>query len=214
MNARFLRSSDAPDTILFRIGPVDGRIPALEDGLSWPELLTQYDITGISFEYTVLSKSPRPRAYTLLPISESSTAHTFGESIAVPHSDAKAIWVQIDARHSLAGAVKDALYRAPRLYVRVQMKDERWMSYRLPLGMARSGFLLSPRIDDHRNFMSFALPDWKASMQSRQVKRIMLVAGDEPNDGIYFDKNISVRFFELDFPRQAADKPIAILGQD
>ena len=46
LNAACLRSSQAASNILFGVEPIDGRFPSLEDGHSWPELLTRYDIKG------------------------------------------------------------------------------------------------------------------------------------------------------------------------
>ena len=44
LNAAYLRSSHAPDNVFFECAPIDDHYPSLDDGLSWPVLLTRYDI--------------------------------------------------------------------------------------------------------------------------------------------------------------------------
>src|ERR1035441_1393707 len=40
LNAAFLRSACAPANVVFQIAPIDDHFPSLDDGRSWPELLT------------------------------------------------------------------------------------------------------------------------------------------------------------------------------
>ena len=48
LDAAFLLSPAAPQSILFDIQAVDNNYPSILDGLSWPNLLTQYDIVDTS----------------------------------------------------------------------------------------------------------------------------------------------------------------------
>ena len=56
MNAAHLRSDRAADHILFDLWTIDGRFPSQDDSLSWPELLTRYDITGAADRYILMKK--------------------------------------------------------------------------------------------------------------------------------------------------------------
>ena len=87
MNADYLRSPRAPDNILFDIQPLSwwsvwhdrGRFPTLDDGLSWPELLTRYDIAAASPQggkcsYLWLKRCREPRQYALVPLQQRTIA--------------------------------------------------------------------------------------------------------------------------------------------
>ncbi len=41
-----LEGPNAPQHVFFRVQPIDGRLPALEDAGSWPVLLSRYEIVG------------------------------------------------------------------------------------------------------------------------------------------------------------------------
>src|SRR6266478_276982 len=65
LNAAHLRSDRAADHILFDVWTIDGRYAAQDDSLSWPELLTRYDITGAADRYLLMKKSVTHRQYEL-----------------------------------------------------------------------------------------------------------------------------------------------------
>ena len=79
MNAAHLRSDRAADHILFDVWTIDGRFPTQDDSLSWPELLTRYDIKRVAGRYILMKKSVTPRHYELTPITE--TVAKFDEGI-------------------------------------------------------------------------------------------------------------------------------------
>ena len=57
-NKHHLLSLDRPDTVLFRIEPIDNRIPSLEDGSSWSALINQYQPEGFAHDFLVLHPKP------------------------------------------------------------------------------------------------------------------------------------------------------------
>ena len=68
LNAEHLKE-DAAETILLDLQPIDRRLASFEDGLSWLEILTRYDLANIEGRYLVLQRSSRPRQYQLEPIT-------------------------------------------------------------------------------------------------------------------------------------------------
>ena len=75
INAAHLRTKDAADSILFDINPIDKRLSSMEDGLSWPEILTRYDIKNFEKRYLLLEKRAEPRSYQLQP-QETEAKHS------------------------------------------------------------------------------------------------------------------------------------------
>jgi len=57
MNAAHLRSDRAADHFFFGVGTIDDRCAPQDDSLSWPELLTRYDITGMAGQYILMKIS-------------------------------------------------------------------------------------------------------------------------------------------------------------
>src|SRR5262249_37075281 len=57
INANHLSSSSAPLHVFFDVSPIDGRLAALEDGKSWPLLLSRYHIVGRSGHYLMLDRN-------------------------------------------------------------------------------------------------------------------------------------------------------------
>ena len=157
INAAHLRSDRAADHVLFDVWTIDGRFAAQDDSLSWRELLTRYDITGVAGRYILMAKSLTPRQYQLTPISD--TMAGFDQAIEVPSMIGGPIWVTIDIRPSFWGNVMAMLYRPPR--VSLTLFHSQWASTWRPavtcgssrwfLAFARrrgSPVLFSPGIDE------------------------------------------------------------------
>ena len=90
LNAGHLRSDHAPENILFDIDPMDAKFPSLEDGLSWPELLTRYDISDTTGAFLLLKRAATPRQHRLTPLDE-ATIH-FGQTFALPAMTNAPLW--------------------------------------------------------------------------------------------------------------------------
>ena len=124
INAAHLWTAGAASNILFAVQPLDGRFPSLDDGLSWPELLTLYDLKGRSDDggrFLVLSRAAVPREYRLIPLR--NTAARFGEPVILPGATDGPVWVEIEIKKSLLGTVVSALYKPPVLMLTVSLPD-------------------------------------------------------------------------------------------
>ncbi len=123
MNAAHLRAASAARNILFAIQPIDGRFPALDDGLSWPELLTRYDFRGTagqSGKFLLLTRAAAPRKFQLTPLQEVTAS--FGEPVKSPDATAGAVWVEIEIKKTFAGSVAATFYKPPVLRLTVALK--------------------------------------------------------------------------------------------
>src|SRR5207244_2766799 len=129
LNAAHLRSDRAADHILFDVWTIDGRYAAQDDSLSWPELLTRYDIKRVAGQYILMEKSVTPRQYKLTPIGE--TVARFDEAIEVPSMIGGPVWVKIDIRRTLYGNIIAMLFRPPRVSLTVVTRSGRTYGGRL-----------------------------------------------------------------------------------
>ena len=174
INAARLAGENAPETILFDVRAIDGRLPSSEDGLSWPALLTRYDVADITGKYLVLKRSATARDYSLTP-AEPQTA-TLGEWVDLPTEQAAATWMQIDARPGLVGRLTTTLFKLPPLFLDVELADGTVERRRVLADVLNSGQLLSPLVLDRSDFVYLAAQGWPETLKGARVRRMRLVA--------------------------------------
>jgi hypothetical protein len=200
MNAAHLRSDRAADHILFDVWTIDGRFAPQDDGLSWPELLTRYDITGAADRYLVMKKSVTPRQYNLTPVGE--TVARFDEGFEIPPMSGGPIWVTIDIRRTFYGNIIAMVYRPTRVFLTVFTRSGRAYAGRLIPAMARAGFLLSPLVENHQSFSSLASTNWQHELADLEVASARIAAdGGKGVEGGY-QSAVRLRFYRLEFQRQ------------
>jgi len=201
MNAAHLRSDRTADHILFDVWTIDGRFAAQDDSLSWPELLTRYDIKVMAERYILMEKSVTPRQYELTPIGE--TVARFDEGIELPSMIGGPIWVRIDIRRSLLGNVVAMLYRPPRVSLTLFTRSGRTYGGRLLTAVARAGFLLSPVVENRQSFFALASTNWQHELADLEVASARITTdGGKAVASRYQSPPVRVRFYRLDFQRQ------------
>ena len=145
-----LAGGNAPDNLLFRLETIDGRLPSLDDGASWPIMLSRY----------ALADDPGDNDYILLQRAKGTPGSSvrrlmsrrikFDETVDLPAD--KLLYAEIDARPSLLGKFALFAYKTRPLQLTLIMADGRLRAYRLVAGMARAGFLLSPLVENTQEF--------------------------------------------------------------
>jgi len=204
MNAAHLRSDRAADHVFFGIGTIDDRFAPQDDSLSWPELLTRYDITGMVDKYVLMKKSITPRHYQLTPVGE--TVASFDDAIAVPSMMGGPVWVRIDIRRSLWGNIVAMLYRPSPVWLTVVARGGMYSGRLIP-AEARAGFLLSPLVDNGQSFFALASTNWQPELADREVASARVTAdGGKEIPSHYQSPPVRVRFYRLDFERQTLDQ--------
>jgi hypothetical protein len=200
MNATHLRSDRAADHILFDVWTIDGRFPAQDDSLSWPELLTRYDIKRVVGQYLLMEKSVTPRHYELTPISE--TLARFDEAVGIPSMIGGPIWVRIDIPRSFYGNVVAMLYRPAGVSLTVFTRSGRTYGGRLLPAVARAGFLLSPFIENRQSFFALASTNWQHELADLEVTSARVTTDGGSGVASQYTSPVRVRFYRLDFQRQ------------
>lgn len=144
-NARHLRSPSGPDWVVFSPQPIDGRYPSSEDGPSWLELLRRYDASEAIGDALILRRAPSDDG--LVPLGHTVTSGRLDERIDVDVAGA-IVFVQIDAEPSWLGNLALFGFRSDPLGLWVELSTGETRIYRLPMGLAEAGFILSPFVDD------------------------------------------------------------------
>ena len=176
INAQWLRGPTSPDSVMLFIGAIDGRSPLMEDSLSWPELLTRYDLVSLSNPVCfTLKKRSVPRSFQKTP--QPSFAVGLGEEISIPlqwQIPQELLWVEIDLKPSLSGSIRSMLYEPPTLSIKVEVQDGKIQVFRLLPSLARKGFFLVPQPHPRALFHPRAFN----SDPAQRVSRISVVCED------------------------------------
>ena len=197
LNAEHLTSVDAADSILFDINPIDGHFASFEDGLSWPELLTRYDITNVKQRYLLLERSLQPRQYDIKTIDRQTV--TLGEWYEVP-DNSEPIWTELDLEPNLWGKLAAAALRLPDLYLEIETIDGVKIKYRAIPKLFHAGFLISPVLSTRWDFLALATKNWQQRLATQQVTRFRIVDGGI-NSWLY-PQIFQVTISQLKFDRQ------------
>jgi hypothetical protein len=184
LNAEHLTGAKAPDGVLVGLEAIDHRLPSLADGPSWPILLTQYGLKGIG--NPAYLKKGMPLVFYLrrkpdwqrisvarTPLLEANIG--LGRELDLPKTDA-ALFAQIDIRPNLLGKMADLLLDSPRLYIQFEFPDGHLEHYRLPVGAARAGFVISPVVIDSTNFVVLSDLKVRQTQEGRRPVAIWLIS--------------------------------------
>jgi hypothetical protein len=170
-NVDFLKSSSAPQTIFFDIATIDNRLPALDDGASWPELLTRYDVKSETSKFLRLDLRGSPRTYKLLPLLKTSIR--LGEELQMENNDSL-IWAHIQLKKTLLGHLLTTLIKAPLINLELTLRDGSVRVFRLVPGEAAEGFLLSPLVQTQMDFWILDDPALRTYLSPKEVQKIRI----------------------------------------
>ena len=199
LNAEHLKQSDAAATILFDLQPIDGHLASFEDGLSWPEILTRYNITNIEGRYLILQRSSQPRPYQLKPITKEVNL-LLGEWFDVPNNQ-EPVWGKIKIHPNLWGKLATAALRLPPLYLEIETVDGIKTKYRTIGDVMSEGFLLSPILSNRWDFLDLAAANWQEKLAQKQATRFRIVS--EGFNSWLYPQAYQFSLSQLQFPRQS-----------
>lgn len=168
LNADHLTGDSAPDNVFFAATPIDGRLPSLEDALSWGVFLTNYSIVGQQLNFIHMRRTLPPRATSTTRLVD--TDAKTNEPIAVPAHDGIVI-ARIHMRPTLLGQAVLMAYKLPQVYIELALTTGKTLRYRYIPEMGETGFVLSPLVASNDDFVAMA-----AGHNTASVKEIRLVS--------------------------------------
>jgi hypothetical protein len=141
LNEQFYRSSAAPEFVLFSLGAMDKRLPALEDAPLLRYLLINYQPVATAGEFLVL-KSGDSEAARMTLLKQGTVAP--GERIDLGLFANDNLWLDIKLTSNTAGRLFQFLYRPSTVRLAVWTQDTLLIRHRAPVSMMEAGFLASP----------------------------------------------------------------------
>lgn len=203
-NAQHLESSRAPQRILLtKEYRQNDYYWSFFDSLSWPLLLTRYDVVGDVGSHVVLAPALQSRQYAFGPTqTQRLMLHEWNDLPAIPPG-ANGLWARIHLQPTLLGQAGGVLYKRPAMEMDLLTEENRVLTYRFAPGVARAGFLLAPTIEFDRSWVYFAMNDPK---QPRilwdQVTRIRLRPKDEASYWPAYENEVTAEFEGFSFTPQ------------
>jgi hypothetical protein len=178
LNADHLRGATAPDNVFFRPEPIDMRLPALDDGASWPALLSRYTPAGYDQDTDLawLRRDPAPPPLPAPGPPLVTATPLLGQTVTLP--GAPALWARIDVRPSIAGHVAGLALRMPPLWITLNVPPLPPYRFRFIPAMARDGFLLSPLVLTATDFLRLRPVPGETSPPARRPASFTLAAAD------------------------------------
>jgi hypothetical protein len=149
LNAAHLRGPLAPQWLWVYLTPIDENFPLAEDARSWLEILSRYDVESLAESHLLLRR--RNHAVPFTRTAERTSRVRFGEEVALPDAKGDLLWCVIDAQPAPLTRLLSIVTRPPVLSLRIGGKP-----YRLPVAMARGGFILSPAVASTEDFAEVA----------------------------------------------------------
>lgn len=144
-NIDHLLGSNAPDNIIFRLQPIDGRLPSMADGSSWPTIFEKYDINKMISNTLYFKKSSSTKV-----LSEKSLlkgVYKFGEIVKTPSSTGL-LFFKVNIKPSSIGKVIGVLYKPSQLTITLQLANGVSRQYRIVSGMIKNVILISPLVEN------------------------------------------------------------------
>lgn len=199
-DADHLTGPHAPQNVIFSVQPIDGRLPMLEDGNSWPLLLSLYqptqlmDLAPYSVDAVILRRRATPGSYHLEPLNADS--YQFGERVTLPRDIQTVIWAEVDVTPSIIGRLWGVLFKSPRLFITYHFPGGAEHAFRYVYRMGETGFVISPVVNTAADFAALpqgtpngprpesisiqpeGLPDWLWQPRYRiRLYRLMIPSG-------------------------------------
>jgi hypothetical protein len=150
LNRKHLIGPTAPDNIVFRVETIDARLPSLDDGPSWPVLLSRYGPRQSIGPFLLLSRTQRREAPPE-PVVMQRSLRAIGERVVLPRSR-RPLFASVQMKPTPLGRLATLLFKSDALQIRLELIDGSSRLYRLIPGMAAAGFLVSPLIESTAEF--------------------------------------------------------------
>ncbi|HBT96335.1 MAG TPA: hypothetical protein DEB25_01115 [Desulfobulbaceae bacterium] len=211
INRDHLLSRNAPDTIFFAVQPIDNRLPALEDGASWPELWSHYRLNSQVGDFLILRK--KEASAPLLPQPLAEISGVMGQTVAISDSS-RPLLAEIAVKPTLFGKVLNILFKSPGIAIVLQTSDGGIHEHRFITRMAEMPFLLSPYIANTKDFASITRFIQNNTSSNDQVadtfptvKRFWINVLGGKWAQLCWHKNINIKLFALNTSALVASQP-------
>ncbi|GEM_PF-3522376 len=170
LNAAFFGSRNAPPWVILAFGTIDDNFPTADDARALPRILQDYRPL-ISEGNFLLFHRERTVPHALDDGHPVRLAASPEQLTFIPRFAQDAIFAKLDVQLTWAGKLATLLTREPALYLQTVLRDGETFRYRIPRAIARSGFMLSPTLDDKDTYINWLLGSDEHEVKSITVRQ-------------------------------------------
>lgn len=190
-NYDYYVSSRAPEYVLFKLQSIDYRLATMDDPHVLRLLIQRYTYLFSEQGFTLWKRKPGSfEAAALEPKPLRTVTGKVGEKIDLADLAGQNLWVEIDYRFNLLGKIRRFLFKPPLVELRVIDEAGVESTYRLPQPIGKTGFMLSPVVNDMMEFMRAA-----GGVPTRRVRTLVVEVAKQDRDCL--NDEISVSFSSL-----------------
>jgi hypothetical protein len=191
LNYAFYLSPRAPEYALLKIQTIDNRLPSLDDSLLLNLFVHYYRYVLSERGYQLWQRRAElPDPATLAPRRLRTATVGVNAPYRLEDLAGRPVWATIDLSLSLLGRLRSFLYKPPFVKLAIEQTDGRRSEYNLPLLQGRTGFILSPVVEDVMGYMGFA-----GGKPEQWVRSITVAV--EKDDLRYFSDQARISLFAL-----------------
>jgi hypothetical protein len=198
INANHLLGTSAPEHVFFDVYPIGRRLASLEDGKSWPLLLTQYRVIDRAGRFLVLGRNPGVSSAPEMQ-DISTGLYTLGQQVDLPKEN-EPIWAEVEVKPTLLGQLFNALFKPPQLHILFRHADGHTENFRYIAAMGRSGFIISPVIHNASDFAALLMKGRDQYFLGTRPTSVE-IAGDAGSD-LCWESKFEVRLRRINIPIQ------------
>jgi hypothetical protein len=184
----------APNNIFFKLSPIDNKLPALDDGASWPLLLSRYTPVKMAQGYLLLKKRLQPAEPRIGREFPPQHVH-FGETVMLPQTTRKLL-ATIDIHPTRFGKIASIFFKTSQLDISVALQTGPEKKFRLIAAMAKSAFIVSPLVETASDFA--LLYSQNTLPGEKRVESISITPHESPLN--FWENDYVIAFSELDEP--------------
>jgi hypothetical protein len=168
MNRRHLEGPDAPDNLFIAIHPIDGRMPTLADGASWPVFMQRYRVAELVDKYLRLEQREADVEV------QSTDRPPFEAQLGVPFEVPEGIvFAKVELRPTLFGRLLNVIFRPPEIRLILELANGSTRDFRVISTMMETGFLLSPLVETTPS-LALAMSGRERALEGFRVVSAML----------------------------------------
>lgn len=203
-NKNHLLGENGPDYIIFKMQPIDGRLPALEEGVSWPVILANYEPLKLLNKSLYLKRRTDAVSNFNFTTYIGGGVYRVGEVIALPDVNGL-IFAKIKLKKTAGGAVLNTLFKPSQLEIKLIMVDDNVKIFRMVPAMAESGAIISPLVQTAGEFG--LLYGETKNINNLKVKSIQINA---PNYPFMWRDMFEIEFSSVNY--KMSPKAVEVLG--
>ncbi|PWY54885.1 hypothetical protein DGG96_14805 [Legionella qingyii] len=174
-NRKHLQGKHKPDNIIFKIEPIDQRVPSLEDGASWPLLLANYQPIHSTNNFLFLKRKKHEHPINITLLKRES--HSLGEPVEIPET--QLLFAEIEITPTILGSLATIVFKPQQLHITMNLNNGTTKKYHLVTNMAKSTFLLSPLIESTVEFS--LLYKNNHELDAKKVKSLVITTNQRKN---------------------------------